>query len=131
MLNNKDAHTGAATPARARVEGGVQVDYITGDSQRQWRISDLLRRGGDNATTCRELASLTGWRDREITRSIEAERRAGTPICVNGAGYFLPANDIELDRYLISLQHREAEVRKTREAVALTRQQRMNLGGDV
>ena len=131
MNKKQQAPTGARTPARAGVEGGLRTNYTMVAGQRQWRISDLLRLGADNATPCRDLARVLNWEPRAVTRAIEAERRAGTPIAANGRGYFIPATDFELDEYLRRLHHREAEVRKTREAVALTRQQRMNLGGDV
>ena len=89
---------------------------------RQVVISDYLRHGGANAIPARELAKLTGWTPREVTRAVEYERRHGVPICANGRGYFLPAWDHEVDTYLRSLQHREAEVKKTRQAVAATQQ---------
>lgn len=130
-MNNKEkAPTSAVTLTRAKVEGSACINYNMGANGCQ-RISDLLRHGGINATPCRDLVALTGWRPRQVTRAIEAERRQGMPIAANGKGYFLPANDFELDRYLNSLQHRELEVKKTRIAVAQTRQQRMDLvGGD-
>ncbi len=94
------------------------------------QVSDLLRHGAANAISCRELCQiLPGWRPRDITRKIEAERRAGVPICANGNGYFLPADDAELDAYLRSLGHRLREVQRTQRAIAATRQQRMTFGG--
>lgn len=119
MNNKRKAPTGVVTPTRA--DGGVQPDDNTCNRQCQ-RVSDLLRHGGENPTSCRELTALTGWRPREITRAIEAERRSGVAIAANSRGYFLPADTYELDRYLTSLLHRENEVKKTRLAVAQTRQ---------
>lgn len=106
------------------------IDYNTAQDFRQdGAVSSLLRHGAENATTARELSQVLGWEVRAVTRQVERERRAGIPICANGAGYFLPGNDVERDRYLACLAHREAEIRRTRAAVAQTRQQRMNLGG--
>lgn len=94
----------------------------TMQESRQVRISDYLHHGGGNAIPARELAKLTGWTPREVTRAVEYERRHGVPICANGRGYFLPARDHEVDTYLRSLHHREIEVRRTRQAVAASQQ---------
>ena len=93
-------------------------------------VGDLLNHGAAAALPCRDLVALTGWTPREITRQIQRERASGVPICANGAGYYLPDNDAELDAYLRSLGHRLREVQRTQKAIAATRQQRMTFGGD-
>lgn len=128
MDSQEKAPTSAVTLTRAKIEGAARNNYNMGANGCQ-RISDLLRHGSVNATSCRDLVALTGWHPREVTRAIEAERRQGVAIAANGKGYFLPADDYELDRYLNSLLHRENEVKKTRIAVAQTRQQHMDLVG--
>ena len=90
-------------------------------------ISDLLHCGRDAPTSARELSQLLGWKLRTVTRAIEAERRQGVPILASGDGYFLPGNDSELDDYLGALAHRESEIKRTRAAIAQTRQQTMSL----
>lgn len=127
MYDNKKAPTGAGTPARAGNKCRMQYDSITETNTCQIRVSDYLHHGSENPTSRRELEKLLNWRDREVTRAIESERRHGIPIAANGRGYFLPANDIELDDYLRRLVHRENEIKKTRVAVALTRQQVMDI----
>ena len=127
MCDNKKAPTGAGTPARAGNKCRTQSDSITETKTCQIRVSDYLRHGSENPTSRRELEKLLNWRDREVTRAIESERRHGIPIAANGRGYFLPANDFELDDYLRRLVHRENEIRKTRTAVALTLQQSMDI----
>ena len=127
MCDNKKAPTGAGTPARAGNKCRTQYDSITETNTCQIRVSDYLHHGSENPTSRRELEKLLNWRDREVTRAIESERRHGIPIAANGRGYFLPANDFELDDYLRRLVHRENEIKKTRVAVALTRQQTMDI----
>lgn len=127
MCDNKKAPTGAGTPARAGNKCRTQPDSNTEIKGCQIRVSDFLHHGSENPTSRRELEKLLNWRDREVTRAIESERRHGIPIAANGRGYFLPANDFELDDYLRRLVHRENEIKKTRVAVALTRQQIMDI----
>ena len=93
-------------------------------------VADLLHHGAAAALSCRDLAALLGWPLREVTRQIQRERAAGAPICANSSGYYLPANNAELDAYLGSLSRRLREVERTHHAVAASRQQRMIFGGD-
>lgn len=110
------------------------------DAQKVVHIADLLSSGADNATTARELAAWLGWSEREVTRQIERERRAGAPICATcdnrKPGYFIAASADEIDAYLGRLAHREAEVRRTHRAMMAARaklagQMRMNIEGGV
>lgn len=129
MHDYRKAPVGVVKPAGATRESLCISYSTTTKDQCQIRVSDFLHHGSDNATPCRELVTLLGWEDkRAVTKAIETERRHGTPIAANGKGYFLPANDYELDTYLHSLQHREREIRRTRDAVAATRQQALDLG---
>ena len=121
--------TTQAGDTRRRFSTVVYCSKSKPTSQAPSPIADLLRRGRSNAMPCRDLAALTGWTPREITRQIQRERAAGVPICANGNGYFLPADDAELDAYLRSLGHRLREVQRTQRAIAATRQQRIIFGG--
>lgn len=83
-------------------------------------IHELLTEGRENARTGRELATVLGCDIRDITAQVERERRAGQPICAamrEPAGYFLPANADELERYCNLLHKRAGELYKTRRAL--------------
>lgn len=84
-------------------------------------IHELLAEGSENARTGKELAGVLGVDIRTITEQIERERRDGQPICANmrgeNAGYFLAADNDELERYCARLYHRGSELFKTRRAL--------------
>lgn len=122
----------AETKAEAKACAGKYCINDEPGCQSPSPIADLLHRGASTALPCRDLVAFTGWTPREITRQIQRERASGVPICANGSGYYLPANDAELDAYLRSLGHRLREVQRTQRAIAATRQQRMTFGrGDL
>ena len=82
-------------------------------------IHEFLSTGKENAKTGRELATQFGCDIRAITQEIERERRAGHPICAASGetcGYYLAADDTELQEYCDRLQGRERELHKTRQA---------------
>lgn len=83
----------------------------------KFNIADCLGKGADSALPANKLASLYGFHERQITLMIEAERRNGTIICASSAGYFLPDSMEEVKMFIWSLEHREKEIRKTREAI--------------
>ncbi len=83
-------------------------------------IYELLAHGRENARTGRELATLCDCDIRQITAHIERERRAGYPICAamgENPGYFLPADEKELEEYCELLKGRAIELFKTRQAL--------------
>lgn len=82
-------------------------------------ITDLLSRGKANALPGREICSILNITARDLTAAIERERRAGSPICAStgsNPGYFLAANQEEMQQYCNSLLHRAGEIHKTRKA---------------
>lgn len=84
-------------------------------------ISDYLLTGAENAQTAKEICSILGISQRELTQEIERERREdGKPICAStdtkNPGYFLAANKDEMQRFCNSLFHRAGEIHKTRKA---------------
>lgn len=87
-------------------------------------IFEMLSTGAENARTARELAQIAGLNRRAISLLVERERRAGKPICAtcdgNTPGYFIAADREEMAAYCQSLQHREREIAKTRQACAQT-----------
>ena len=87
-------------------------------------IYELLMTGEENATTARDLAKMAGLNRRQVSILIERERRAGRPICATcdskNPGYYIPVNREDMQRYCRRLEHREAEIARTREACART-----------
>ena len=90
---------------------------------KEQKISDFLGRGKNAARTGRTLANALGVDLRKLTKMIETERRAGTPICANCSteqdqqGYYLPETEEELKEYCDSLKGRAIEILKTRQAI--------------
>lgn len=83
-------------------------------------IHEILAEGAESAKTGREICDLLGISLRELTAAVEQERRAGVPICATmsgkRAGYFLAANQSEMQKYCRSLLHRAGELHKTHRA---------------
>lgn len=90
-------------------------------------IYEILPAGRENALTGRTLANMFNCDIRIITAQIEKERREGHPICAasgDPAGYFLPADDAELQEYCDLLKGRALELFKTRQALIRTLRKR-------
>lgn len=86
-------------------------------------IFEILTEGAENARTGKEICKLLNITARDLTLAIERERRAGKPICAatgSNPGYFLAANQEEMQRYCNSLMHRAGEIHKTRRACIKT-----------
>lgn len=86
-------------------------------------IFELLSEGAENARTGKELAEFLNCKPRDISAIVERERRQGKPICAStgsNPGYFLAANQEEMQRYCNSLMHRAGEIHKTRRACIKT-----------
>lgn len=82
------------------------------------KIADLLLVGQSNALPLQHLRTVTGLTGRTIRQMIEAERRAGVPICSdNMTGYYLPANEAERAAFVASMRGRANEILKTAAAV--------------
>ena len=83
-------------------------------------IYPLLREGKANAIPAAAIRELTGLSQRELSKMIEQERKAGHPICsttdYTAPGYFMPANQTELMLFCKSLNDRADAIRKTAEA---------------
>lgn len=83
-------------------------------------IYKILPDGRENAIPAAAIRELTGLARRELTKMIEAERRAGHPICsttdYTAPGYFMPANQSELMMFCKSLDGRAESIKKTAEA---------------
>lgn len=74
-------------------------------------ISDILHVGSENGMTLRDLVQLTGEDERTIRRKIQAERKAGKIIISdNRSGYFLPASERDVQRFIRSMSRRSREI---------------------
>ena len=78
------------------------------------RLEKNMPVGRSNALTARQLADLLETTPREVTRSIEAQRRRGVPICASvdgdNGGYYLPADANELSSYLAERERRTRNI---------------------
>ena len=82
-------------------------------------VYEVLAEGAENARTGREICRQLRMNPRELTSTIEQERRAGYPICAStgtNPGYFLAADKEEMQQYCAALAHRADEIDKTRRA---------------
>ena len=73
-------------------------------------IFEMLPEGCENAISRRNLMTVLGMSDRSLRLAIAAERRAGALIlsstCVDGSGYYRPANAEEIARFVASMERR-------------------------
>lgn len=87
-------------------------------------IFEFLSEGAENARPGKEICKMLNISARDLTAAIERERRAGKPICAStdpkNPGYFLAANQAEMQRYCNSLFHRAGEIHATRKACLAT-----------
>ena len=116
MISNEkgNAPAGAGTPKRAMGNGLATTfpypDHNTA-TQKKLLISDLLHEGAENGTTLTELVQLTSDDERTIRRRIQVERKAGKLILAdNKSGYFLPASEYEVRRFIRSMSNRAREI---------------------
>ena len=86
-------------------------------------VRNYLLEGKQNAQTAKYLCQQMNITPRELTRAIEAERRAGTPICATcgqNPGYYIAVNKQEMEDYCEGLKHRAIEIFRTRKACKQT-----------
>lgn len=84
-------------------------------------IVDFIPVGRENALSARQLAEMLDTQTRVVTRSIEAARRRGVPICARSdaeGGYYRPRDADELSAYLARRNHRARTV--ARATMAMT-----------
>ena len=147
MSKEKKSLAGAATPnqakettAKANDQDASYSEHTTnGNPIQAGTVSKLLSNGKAGAITGAELVKLLELKDlRELTQLVEAERRAGIPICAStdsaAPGYYLADGPDELAGYLSSLDRRLHNIRQTRQRLEdtlsrLTGQERIGLDG--
>lgn len=86
-------------------------------------VCDILGEGAENALPGKRICDLLGITQRELADAIQRERRNGRPICASSGrnpGYYLAANQAEMERYCRSLQKRAGEIHKTRRRLLKT-----------
>lgn len=112
----KNARTDAATSEQAKAgdDCGSHIpdsDSITNKSQSRLLIYDRLRVGPENGKGLRELTSEMGVNERTVRQMIHRERKAGKLILSdNQHGYFRPASEHEIRRFIGSMSHRSKEI---------------------
>ena len=116
MTTKEKAHPNAGTLEQA--ETGTNFaghipdsDSITNKSRSRWLIYDRLRVGPENGKGLRELTSEMGVNERTVRQMIHRERKAGKLILSdNQHGYFRPASEHEIRRFIGSMSHRSKEI---------------------
>lgn len=88
------------------------------------RLEKLIPVGRSSALTARQLADLLDTTPREVTRSIEASRRCGVPICASSdgdsGGFYRPADAKELAAYLTEREKRTQNIQVVTAAMRAT-----------
>ncbi len=109
--DNAGAETGQATTST--------YDFTTGGKSGQAvHIADFLGHGQEAAVPLRHLKEVVNLPGREVRRLIQAERLRGIPILAdNATGYFLPADDLEREKFVRSMRGRAAEIEAVADAV--------------
>ena len=116
MSRKESTRPEAATSERAKREsawtgGNSRNQSTTAADGGQGVVSSFLMSGCENGLHLSELVQLTGWTEREIRRVIQQERKAGKLILSdNKSGYFLPASEHEVRRFIRSMSNRSREI---------------------
>lgn len=110
----REAPAGTGIPTRAAGKGlptsFPSLQYSMSNREKL-HISDILHVGSENGMTLRDLVRLTGEDERTIRRKIQAERKAGKIIISdNKSGYFLPASERDVRRFIRSMSRRAREI---------------------
>lgn len=93
-------------------------------------LTDYLSVGEENAITTKELSRLLGWCERDITIQINALRKKGEFICSGINGFWLPADDRDIVRFVSMMNNRITDMQKAmKPAVEYLKQK--NGGGDI
>lgn len=116
MNKNEKARFVVATTERAAETAAcsgaaISSSHSTTPCRRSPLVSDLLHAGAENALTLRELVQLTGEDERSIRRRIQQERKDGKLILSDCQhGYFLPAGESDVRRFIGSMSRRAKEI---------------------
>lgn len=111
----RETPAGTGIPTRATGKGlptsFPASQFIAYSGRRQLKIADLLHVGAENGLSLRELVQMTGEDERSIRRRIQRERKSGKLILSdNKSGYFLPASERDVLRFIRSMSRRSREI---------------------
>lgn len=119
MIDKKKASTSSAKRVEAKETAGFRGSAIsTKDSTTkpagvQVTISGFLHIGRENALPLVALCQLTGMDGWQVRLTIQRERLKGVPILSdNQSGYYLPADEREVQEFVRSMRHRAGEIEK-------------------
>lgn len=124
-MNMKQKNARPTVGAAEQATGNILADGISRNNYTpkpvagQFKISDFLSPGQENAVPLKHLKKITGMDGREIRRMISRERASGIPILAdNLTGYYLPSCEAERARCVRSMLHRSEEIRRAAQAIA-------------
>ncbi len=75
-------------------------------------LTDYLSVGEENAITAKTLAKYLGWSEREITIAVNVLRKQGKFICSNVNGFYLPADDSDIEHFVRNMRGRIQDMEK-------------------
>ncbi len=125
MTKTQETRLDVAAPGRAKGTAAIgtaaapTTNSTRSSGKRQdLLVSDFLGTGEKSALPMRHLKSILHRDGRTIRALIEQERRSGTLILSdNQHGYFLAANQGEVERFVRSMKHRAYEIIETAIAI--------------
>lgn len=127
MTGTKNARPTAPTAGQAVESGNIcEMGHTStknsttfGGSGQRFSVAELLPTGQQNAVPLKPLKEMAHLPGREVRRLIEQERRAGALILSdNQHGYYLAADESEVQQFVKSMRRRAAEIRLTAAYVA-------------
>ena len=75
-------------------------------------LTDYLSVGEENAITCKQLSKYLGLSERDITIHINALRKKGEFICSGANGFWLPADDRDIEQFVRGMQGRIKDMQR-------------------
>lgn len=91
------------------------------------KLTDYLSVGEENAITCKQLSKYLGLSERDITIHINALRKKGELICSGANGFWLPADDRDVEQFVRGMQGRIKDMQKAMKPAI----EYLNGGGDI
>jgi len=73
-------------------------------------LLDFLDHGEEHAKTSGQIAAYMGLEPRDTCELVNRMRKDGVQILSSGAGYFLPANEEEITRFVASMRSRARDI---------------------
>ncbi len=92
------------------------------------KLTDFLSVGEENAITAKTLSKYLGLSERDITIHINALRKKGEFICSGANGFWLPADDRDIEQFVRGMQGRIKDMQK---AMKPAIEYLKNGGGDI